>query len=71
MVGLLMAILPYLPYFRFLALPHGLEEAPVVHQPGPDHVGEGGLLDGWLSHGHYALPTKFQFRKASPRPITV
>ena len=42
MVGFLMAILPYLPNVRTLALPHGLEEAPVVHRPSPDHLGEGG-----------------------------
>ena len=41
MVGFLMAILPYLPNFNSLALLYGLEEAPVVRQPGPDHLGEG------------------------------
>ena len=42
MYGFLTAIMPYLPNFRSLALPHGLVETPVVKQPGPDHLGEGG-----------------------------
>ena len=30
-IGFLMANMPYLPNFRSLEPPHGLEEAPVVH----------------------------------------
>ena len=33
-----MANLPYIQNFRSLELPHGLEEAPVVHQLDPDHL---------------------------------
>ena len=29
---------PYLPNLGSLSHPHGLEEAPVVHQPGPGHL---------------------------------
>ena len=52
-----MANVPYLPDFRPLALPHGLEGAPVVHQLDPGHLGEVGQPHHWLSHGQCALPT--------------
>ena len=34
-IGFLMANVPYLPDFRPLALLHGLEDGPVVHQLDP------------------------------------
>ena len=33
---------PYFPNLSSLPQPHGLEEAPVVHQPGPGHLPEVG-----------------------------
>ena len=39
-IGFLMAKIQYLPNFRPLGPPHGLEEAPVVHGLGPGHFGE-------------------------------
>ena len=39
-IGFLMAKIQYLPNFRPLGPPHGLEEAPVVHGLGPGHLGE-------------------------------
>ena len=57
MVGFLMANMPYLSNFRATGSTHGLDEAPVVHQPAPAHLGEDVRLNGWLSHGQYALPT--------------
>ena len=56
-IGFLMANVPYLPDFRPLALPHGLEGAPVVHQLDPGHLVEVGQPHHWLSHGQCALPT--------------
>ena len=38
-IGFVMANFPYIQNFRSLELPHGLEEAPVVHQLDPDHLG--------------------------------
>ena len=38
-IGFVMANLPYIQHFRSLELPHGLEDAPVVHQLDPDHLG--------------------------------
>ena len=38
-IGFGMANLPYIKNFRSLELPHGLAEAPVVHQLDPDHLG--------------------------------
>ena len=38
-IGFVMANLFYIQSFRSLELPHGLEEAPVVHQLDPDHLG--------------------------------
>ena len=38
-IGFVMANLPYIQNFRSLELPHGLEEAPVVHQLDPDQLG--------------------------------
>ena len=38
-IGFVMANLPYIQNFRSLELPHGLAEAPVVHQLDPDHLG--------------------------------
>ena len=70
MVGSLIANIPYLPKFRSLAPPHGLEEAPIVHQPGPDHLDEGSGLYGWLSRGQYDLPAQFQVSRALPWPRT-
>ena len=48
---------PYLPDFRPLALPRGLEDAPVVHQLDPGDLWEVGRPHHWLSHGQFALPT--------------
>ena len=31
---------PYMPNLGSLSHSHGLEEVPVVHQPGPEHLGE-------------------------------
>ena len=31
---------PYMSNLGSLSHPHGLEEAPVVHQPGPGHLGD-------------------------------
>ena len=56
-VGFLIANLPYLPDFRPLALPRGLEDAPVVHQLDPGDLGEVGRPHRWLNHGKFALPT--------------
>ena len=58
----------YLLNFRALASSHGLDEAPVVLLLGPDHLGEGGRVNCWLSHGHFALPTQFQLSSTSPLP---
>ena len=33
-----------MPNLRTLSYPHGLEEALVVHRPGPGHLGEGVVL---------------------------
>ena len=38
-IGFGMANLPYIQNFSSLELPHGLEEASVVHQLDPDHLG--------------------------------
>ena len=38
-IGFVMANLPYIKKFRSVELPNGLEEAPVVHQLDPDHLG--------------------------------
>ena len=35
-----MSISPYMPNFGSLSHPHVLEEALVVHRPGPGHLGE-------------------------------
>ena len=58
-VGFLIANLPNLPDFRPLALPHGLEDATVVHvhQLDPGDLGEVSRLHRWLYHGKFALPT--------------
>ena len=37
-----MSHVPYLPNLGTLSHPHGLEEAPVIHQPGPGHLPEVG-----------------------------
>ena len=37
-IGFVMANWPSKQNFRSLELPHGLEEAPVVHQLDPDHL---------------------------------
>ena len=52
-----MANFPYLPDFRPLALPHDLEDAPVVHQLNPGDLGEVGQPHPLLSDGQFALPT--------------
>ena len=39
-IGYVMTNSPYMPKFGSLLHPHGLEEAPVVHQPGPSHLGD-------------------------------
>ena len=39
-IGFLVVNYPYRQNFRSLGHPHGLEEAPVVHQPVPDHLGD-------------------------------
>jgi len=39
-IGFLVVNYPYRQNFRSLGPPHGLEEAPVVHQPVPDHLGD-------------------------------
>ena len=49
----IMANMSYLPNFRSLEPPHGLEEAPVVHQLGHGHHGEVGQFCHWLSYGQY------------------
>ena len=56
-IGFLMANLPCLPDFRPLALPHGLEGAPVVHQLDPGDLGEVERPHHRLSHGQFAIPT--------------
>ena len=58
-IGFLMANMPYLPNFRSLDPPHGLEEAPVVHRLGHGHLGKVGQLCHWISHGQYALLAQF------------
>ena len=50
-----MANLPYLPDFRPLALPRGLEDALVVHQLDPGDLGEVRPPHHWLSHGQYVV----------------
>ena len=61
--GYVMANSPYRPNLGSLSHPHGLEEAPVVHQPGPGHLGDviiGSVMTntpfmpnlGSLSHPH-------------------
>ena len=37
-----MAYSPYMPNLGSLSHSHGLEEAPLVHQPGPGHLPEVG-----------------------------
>ena len=54
--------------FRPFGPSHGLEDGPVVHWLGPGHLGEVWKLNHWLSHDHFALPTKFQFSRASSWP---
>ena len=54
-VGFIMANLPYLPDFRPLALPRGLEDALVVHQLDPGDLGEVRPPHHWLSHGQYVV----------------
>ena len=54
-IGFLLASLPYLPYFRSLALPHGLEDALVVNQLDHGHFGEVRQPHHWLSHGQYIV----------------
>ena len=43
----------YLPNFKSLEPPHGLEEVPVVHRLGHGHHGEVGQLCHWLSYCQY------------------
>ena len=50
-IGYVMTISHYMPKFRSLLHPHGLEEAPVVHQPGPNHLGDVWNPHHWLPHG--------------------
>ena len=37
-----MSYSPYMPNLVSLSHSHGLEEVPVAHQPGPEHLGEVG-----------------------------
>ena len=46
---------PYMPNFGSLLHPHGLEEAPVVHQPSPSHIGDVCHPHHWLFHGQYVV----------------
>ena len=66
--GFLKAYIPKLPNFSPLQLFHGLEEVPVVLQPGPDHLREVRQPHDRLSYSLYALHTKFQDSMASPWP---
>lgn len=54
-IGFLTISLPYLPDFRPTTLPHGLEDAPVVHQLDHGHLGEVRRPHYWLSHGQYVV----------------
>ena len=56
----LIANVPYLPNSRSSGPSHGPEEALVVLQLGPGHLGEVGQLCHWLSCGQYELHAKFQ-----------
>ena len=52
-----MANLPYLPDFRHLTLPRGLEDAPVVHQLDPGDLGRSGhFIIGFLMANVPYLP---------------
>ena len=42
-----MSFRPYMPNLGFLPHSHGLEEAPVVHRPGPDHLADVGRPYHW------------------------
>ena len=66
--GFLKAYRPKLPNFSPLQLPHGLDEEPVVLQPDPDHLGEGGQPHDGVPHRQYAPSTKFQDSMAFPWP---
>ena len=63
-----MVNMPYLPNFKGLKPPHGLEEALVFHRLGHGHLGKVGQLCHWISHGQYALLAQFQVSKASLWP---
>ena len=47
-------ILPYIPNFGPLSHPHGLEEAPVVHRPGPGHLSDLNIFNS-KSYSPYIL----------------
>ena len=56
----LIANVPYLPNFGSLGPSHGPEEALVVLQLGPGHLGEVGQLSHLLPRSQYELRAKFQ-----------
>ena len=64
-IGFLMANMTYLLNFRSLGPPYGPEEAPVVPQLGPSHLGEVGELCHWLPCGQYELHATFQISGAT------
>ena len=55
-----------LPNFGSLSHSHGLEEAPVVHQPGPGHLWEVCWPHHWLCHGQWPLHAQFWVSISSP-----
>ena len=67
-IGHLMSYSPCMCNLGSLSCFHGLEEAPVVHQPVPGHLVDGGQPDHWPFHALLSLHAKFGVSLSSSGP---